>query len=143
VKYPLAISVLLLPVLLAGEETDRAKLFGSWQTPGQSDTQTTWTLAMHEDVVHISVSQANRKLSEFECAASGRECEVKIDGKTAKVSIWFNGPKLVMMETRGSEVEKLRFSTVSEGTQMDIETIPIVPGGKPEILHFTRVSSSQ
>jgi hypothetical protein len=141
VKYPIAIAVLLVQVLFAGDDADRAKLLGAWQTSGQSEALT-WTLAMHGDLIHITVTQDNRKLSEFECAASGRDCDVKVEGKPAKVSMWFNGPKLVVMETRGSEVTKRRFSTTSEGSRMELETIPIVPSGKLETVHLSRTSDS-
>jgi hypothetical protein len=49
--------------------------------------------------------------------------------------MWFNGPKLVELETRGAQVVKRRFSITGDGDTMDLETIPIVPTGKSEITH--------
>jgi hypothetical protein len=53
--------------------------------------------------------------------------------------MWFNGPKLVEIEARGTEVVKRRFSVTGDGDRMDVETIPIVPAGKSETRHFKRV----
>jgi hypothetical protein len=36
---------------------------------------------------------------------------------------------------------KRRFTITGKGDTMDLETIPIVPDGKPEITHFRRVSA--
>ncbi len=46
--------------------------------------------------------------------------------------MWFLGPKLVQLETR-------RFSVTDQGDVMQVELIPISPGGKPETVKFRRV----
>lgn len=69
----------------------------------------------------------------------GRECKIREGGKSATVSMWFNGPKLVELETRGSDVIKRRFSVDEKGETMDVEVIPISQGSKPEVLHFKRI----
>ena len=71
-----------------------------------------------------------------------RECDVKEAGKPMKVSIWFNGPKLVMMETRGNDVLKRRFHATDDGMGIDLETIPIVPQGKTEVVRLQRAPGS-
>lgn len=58
------------------------------------------------------------------------------------MSLWFNGPKLVELETRGTEIVKRRFSIAGDGDTMDLETIPIFPSGKIETAHFKRVPSA-
>jgi hypothetical protein len=58
-----------------------------------------------------------------------------------KVSMCFNGPKLVELETRGNQVVKRRFTVTGDGDTMDLETIPIVPTGKSETTHLRRVPS--
>ena len=72
----------------------------------------------------------------------GKECGVKDAGRRAKVSMYFNGPKLVEMETgaKGTPVVKRRFSIAADGDTMDLETIPLVPAGPTETTHFKRVS---
>ncbi len=89
--------------------------------------------------MHVINSAGAQILVEFECNTVGKECTVKDAGRPSKVSLWFNGPKLVELETRGSQVVKRRFSVTCDGDAMDLETIPIVPNGKGEIKHFKRV----
>jgi len=69
----------------------------------------------------------------------GRECEGKDAGREAKISLWFSGPKLVQLETRGSEVVKRRFAASQPGDSMEIEVIPIVPDGKKQVLKLKRL----
>jgi hypothetical protein len=63
------------------------------------------------------------------------------------VSLWFNGPKLVELETRGSEVVKRRFEIISQGDGanevMEMELIPIVPSEKTQTFRYKRVQSLQ
>lgn len=116
---------------------DRAKLIGAWESHSDGAT---WILAENGDAMHITHVQNDRKLADFECNTAGRECSVKDAGKAVKISMWFNGPKLVLMETRGSEVVKRRFQIGGDGTGMELETIPIVPEGKPEMARLNRAA---
>lgn len=72
----------------------------------------------------------------------GKECASEDAGRRSKVSMWFNGPMLVELETRGSQIVKRRFRITANGDTMDLETIPIVPPGKSETVHFKRVPST-
>src|SRR5690242_435160 len=118
----------LLPALscLAGEN-DRSKLVGAWSPEGAGETRAPWILAAPGDAMHITHVQNDQKLLDIECNTGGRECAVKDSGKPLKVSMWFNGPKLVVMETRGNEVVKRRFHVTGDGGSLELETIPIVP----------------
>ena len=44
------------------------------------------------------------------------------------------------METRSSEVVKWRFHVVGDGDTLELEVIPIAPGGKSEVIHMSRLS---
>jgi hypothetical protein len=57
--------------------------------------------------------------------------------------MWFNGPKLVVMEVRGSEVLKRRFHATDDGSATEVESIPIVPQGKSELVRLTRAPASR
>jgi|SRR5664279_5050254 len=130
---------------LADDGADRANIAGIWelQTGGAKDpgerAGESWILETKEDAVHITRIDDGHKLAEFECNTLGRECEVKDSGHSAKVTFWFNGPKLVQLETRGSRTVKRRFSTVDQGNAMDVEEIPMSPEGKTVVRRFTRV----
>jgi hypothetical protein len=72
----------------------------------------------------------------------GKECEVKDAGRKVKVTLFFNGPKLVVLETRGDEVVKKRFGAVETGDTLELEVIPVAPDGKTETVHFKRVPNA-
>jgi hypothetical protein len=131
--------LLVAAIAIAADGGDRDKLVGAWE----SHDGETWMISENGDAFHITRSQNGHKVADFECNTAGRECDVKESGKPAKISMWFNGPKLVVMETRGSEVVKRRLQAVSDGKEMEIETMPIVPEGKTETSRLTRSVSAQ
>jgi flagellar hook-basal body complex protein FliE len=126
---------------LAESESDRQKLLGSWEQEGatQNSPSSSWTFSAANDSIHVTQLEGGNKIADFACGTAGTSCEVKTSGKKATVSMWFNGPLLVEMETKGSEVIKRRFKILPQGDLMEMEVIPIVPGGKTEILQFKRV----
>jgi hypothetical protein len=65
------------------------------------------------------------------------------EGKPVKVTMWFNGPKLLVMGLRGSQVLKRRFHATDDGSAMEVESIPIVPQGKPESVRLKRTPASR
>ncbi len=116
----------------ADDAADRDKLAGSWESPDGAR----WVLETKPDAIHITQFDHDRKVNDFECNTVGRECEVKEAGKAGKVTMYFNGPRLVVMQTRGSDVVKLRFH--ASGDQLEVETMPIVPQGKTETAKLAR-----
>jgi hypothetical protein len=127
------------PAVRAGETADRDKLAGKWQpAEGQKSDYGTWTLEANDTGVRVLKESNGQKVAEYECNTMGRECEVKEDGHSAKVSMWFNGPKLVQMMTRGSEVVKRRFHVTGDTNTLELEIIPIAPAGKTEVVRLIR-----
>ena len=140
--------VTLSALLLAGsafadDNSGRARLMGRWlQSDGNGETKSTWALESVGGSVHVTSSNGTQTVAEFKCNTVGKECAGKDAGRPSKVSMWFNGPKLVELETRETQVVKRRFSITGDGDTMDLETIPIVPTGKSETTHFKRVPSA-
>lgn len=133
----LALGVLLAAgVAMADDQTDRAKLSGNWQS--DAGNQSSWTLSEDGDSIHIVNSDKGQTVADFKCSTSGKECSVKDSGHSAKVSMWFNGSKLVELETVGSQTVKRRFSVSGSGDTMDLETIPVSGSGSTETVHFKR-----
>jgi hypothetical protein len=95
------------------------------------------------DAIRITETENEKQVSQVECNTAGRECQSKQAGKPVKVSMWFNGPKLVVMEVRGSEVLKRRFHAADDGSSMELEVIHIAPPGKPELLRLARTPASR
>jgi hypothetical protein len=139
-----ALTALLLCVpVLADDVTDRAKLLGSWQALDDSGKQATvWVLEMKGTALHISESLGDMKISEFECAPKGAECEGTDAGNKATVSMYFDGPALVQLETKGSDVTRRRFAVPGQLDVMDLEVRPIVGAGKAVTLHLKRIKTS-
>ncbi len=140
--------VVLSTVLVAGFASDddhamRDKLIGEWQqSDGSGTAKPVWTLQNNGDSMHISNSNGTRTVGEFDCNTLGKECEIDWSGHRSKVSMWFNGAKLVEIETTGNQVIKRRFGVTGDGDSMELETIPIAPDGSSTVAHFKRVPSA-
>ncbi len=133
-----ATALLFAAVMAAQEPGARAKLYGKWHTGNGSAEGETWVIEEKDDAVRLSHSTADQKPIEIECNTMGRECEVKELGKKVKISMWYSGPKLVQIETRGSDVVKRQFAVAENGDTMELEVIPVVPPGKAELVQFKR-----
>ncbi len=123
-------------IAFADDSAERAKLTGTWQGEGQA----VWIFEHQGDAFHIVNSQGDKKIAEFACNL-GKECEVKDGGRKVKVTLFFNGAKLVVLETKGEEVLKRRFGAVETGDTLELEVIPVVPDGKTETLRFKRAQN--
>jgi len=124
----------------AGQIAGREKLLGSWVSLNQTgQTAMVWTFGRSGDAYQIMLVEGSDKIAEYSCKADGQECEIKTSGKKAKMSMWFNGPALIQVETQGSNVVKRRFAVRPTGETMELEVIPVVPGGKTEVIEFKRV----
>jgi hypothetical protein len=134
--------IMVLATAAFGDDvSDRVKLFGVWQ-PAESTPKEAgaWKLESRgTDILRVTQSLGGQTLLEFECSTNGQECDVSESGKGAKVSLYFNGSKLVELETRGKQVVKRRFGIGEDGVTLEIEVIPITAAGKLETLRFRRV----
>jgi hypothetical protein len=134
-------TLLLAGSALAADDAVRAKLTGKWQSDGNGESNSTWTLKEMGETIHVVNSNSTGTIVEFDCNIGGKECAIKHGGHKSKVALWFNGPKLVEMETIGTQVVKRRFTVTGNGDTMDLETIPLVPDGPSETMHFKRADS--
>lgn len=132
----LLLGVSVCATLYADDLTDRAKLSGTWEVADGPDAGATWALEQNGDSIRITQSHKDQQLSRVECNLGGSECQLKDGGRPAKISMWFNGAKLVEMETRGSEITKRSFAVT--GDSMEIQTVSIVPDGKPQVTRLKR-----
>jgi hypothetical protein len=127
----------LCVVARAGDDADRAKLVGTWQAEKGADA-VSWVLAVQGNSMKVTQFDGGSKVAEFVCGTDGSPCEIQAAGKRATVSMWFNGPKLVELETKGSDVVERRFSPVSDAGGMQLEVVPIAPSGETQTLKFKR-----
>jgi len=130
---------LLMPAAVA-QDTDRPNLAGKWQIdPSRSEGANVATLSIQtkdDDSLHYLLESHNGGIAEFECSTDGKECAMTDGGHKAKVSVWYNGDSLVMMETKGNNVVKRRLTVTGATLQMDV--IPIVPQGRTDKLVFVK-----
>jgi hypothetical protein len=137
--YSLMTVVLCVP-LLADDVSDRAKLMGNWQRQDDSaKAATVWLFEMKGAALHITESHGDQKVSECECPPKGSDCEGTVEGKKASVSMYFDGPALVQLMTKGSDVTRRRFAVTGQGDTMEIEVMPIVGADKADTLHLKRI----
>ena len=132
---------LWVPVL-ADDASARAQLIGAWQQQDDSGKGISlWVLETKGNSLHITNSRGDQKLSEIECKP-GAECEGTASGKKSKVTMYFSGPTLVLLETVGSDVIKRQFTVREQPDMMEIEVIPIIGDAKSETLHLKRMPRS-
>jgi len=143
---PIHLTVMLLLSLGAeahpDDQGDRQKLIGSWEPQGAAENTPTssWTFSTARNATRVTQRDGGSKVADFTCGTDGVSCEINVAGRKALVSMWFNGPRLVELETKGSEVVKRRFRILSQGDLMEMEVIPIVPRGKTETFEFKRAA---
>jgi len=139
-----ALSTLLLASSAsADDDAGRAKLAGKWQeSDSNAESKLTWDFEHVCSSVRKTITNGAQKMAQYESNTVGKECTIEDAGRRTKVSLWFNGPKLVELETRGDHVVKRRFSVSDDGNTLEVETIPIFPAGKSETAHFTRVPAT-
>jgi len=141
---PIHLTVFLLLLsgapALADDQNDRKELIGSWvlQSAAANNQAFAWTFSAARNTLQVTQLDGASKVADFSCGTDGVSCEINIGGKKAQVSMWFNGPRLVEMETIGSDVVKRRFRILAQGDLMEMEFIPIVPRGKTETFEFKR-----
>src|SRR4051812_39704582 len=81
---------------LADDQNDRQKLIGSWelQSPSENTTPASWMFSATGSSMHIKQLEGGNEVADFACETNGKSCEIKVGGKKASVSLWFNGPAL-------------------------------------------------
>jgi hypothetical protein len=117
---------------------DRPDLNGKWQlasSPGKLKFETL-LIEQTPDSVKITESAANKKPFDVSCNIDAKECKVK----ERKVSFWYNGPALVMMESSqdGDEVTKTRMIPGADGKTLSLEVMRILPAGASATYKFTK-----
>jgi uncharacterized protein YycO len=114
-------------------------LSGTWQS--QSNGAQKWVLDQKSDKIHIKEMEGDKVEADFTCSLYGQECPVKLDGRSEKITMYFNGDKLVELHDRGSETIKQRLAVSADGKTLTVETVPLSSDQKVETESFSRQSS--
>ena len=131
----------------AAAAADRPDLNGVWQLSNSAGAESKFkseTLTIHQgdDTVQITEDRTARNGKEMkddiQCNTSGQECKLK----TERVSLYYNGQRLVMLETQRDIVTKKRFTTSEDGKTLNLEVIHIAPGAqRTETFTYTKQTS--
>jgi hypothetical protein len=135
---------ILLAVLVAGGFS--AGILA--QTPTEPDVSGTWVQSSNQAVkwvfdqkdgkMHVQEMNGDKVVGDFTCALSGQECQVKEDGQSVKVMLYYNGPKLIAIRVHGDDALKQRLSVSADGKTLQVETVPLSASQKAETLTFQR-----
>jgi hypothetical protein len=148
----LAMAAMLLGAGAAPLRADAPKpnLTGTWKldqtkgTAGHGGPELRIAIDQTDDAIHIKETRgANTKgdVSEFTCNTLGNACKMNDGGEKARVTVYFNGPTLVVLKThgrRGSSIVKQRLSLAPSGDALVVEILPIEPQGKTEKLLLSK-----
>jgi hypothetical protein len=127
---------------------DRPSLSGTWKIdqarsqPGDKDI--VLVIDQNRDSIHIQEIRGPKPkedVSDFTCDTMGKQCPMQDAGDKAEVSVYYNGPVLIVLKTHGrpgSSVEKRRLSLSPSGDSLMVDVIPIVPEGQTEKLLFSK-----
>jgi len=139
----LGIAIIFCAAACADNTDDRGKLMGSWQMEPAAEAGAQWSFSAQGDSVKVTEMESGNKVADFVCATTGTPCDVKISGKKASVSLWYNGAKLVELEQRGSDTVERKFAVAAGADQMEVEVLQMTQGGKSETLKFKRSAAAK
>lgn len=135
-------AILVLPfiftcrIVASTGETGTPGFSGKWAL--QQDTSVELVLEQTSDSIQLRETKAGTMKTEYVCNTNGKECPAKDEGHSAKVSLWFNGPKLVEIISRGHELTRRRYSIADDGATLRVEVSTMSGAAKNETLVYTR-----
>jgi len=136
---------------------DRPELNGVWRLDTAHSTLSesrlksqTLTIKQEDESIKIddTATEENgkdRKL-QYECNTNGNECSLKVNGQPFKVSAYYNGAVLVLIEQRkGNDLTtRKRMKTSEDGKTLTIEIANLGrPGQKPDSLVYTKSDAAK
>ncbi|HZL57260.1 MAG TPA: hypothetical protein VFC21_09275 [Bryobacteraceae bacterium] len=122
--------------MASAQTASQPSLSGTWVL--QKDSSVKLVVEQMPEKIHVKEMKGDQVRTEFTCNVDGKDCAIKEDGHSAKVALWFNGPKLVELVTRGTEVTRRRFTMTNDGKSLEVESSPMSEQGKTEIVAYSR-----
>jgi len=135
-RLALGAFVCLLAGGVAAAQTSPPALSGTWVL--RKDPSVKLVVEQTPDKIHVQEFRGDQVLTEYTCNTVGKDCEMQEEGHPAKVSLWFNGSKLVELRTKGNEVTRRRFTLAPDGHSLEVELSALSNNGKTEILAYSR-----
>ena len=134
---PILYALLAFTALAAQADNlaDRAHLIGHWVQNGGSAA---WIIDGASGELRVTEIGRDAPVAGFLCNTDGHDCQVKIAGHKAIVSLYYNGPALVQLETIGEQIVKRRFTILPSGNTMKVEVMPMSGHAPSQELEFER-----
>ncbi|MCC6590718.1 MAG: hypothetical protein IT168_28765 [Bryobacterales bacterium] len=126
--------------LVAGDKPDYS---GTWRTEGSSASDAAIQIRLKDKEIRLRDAGATE---EIVCNTVGKECQIKLDGKPAKVSYYYNGPMLVEWRLEGKDgkhVTKIRRKLSEDRRKMTVEIMPIEPQGSTREVTYIRIDDDR
>jgi len=146
------VAPLLFPLLVSGD-AGNPNFTGNWQMDtaksqvedGRLVTLTIQNVSDKIKMVRVVREKDGKEVtSQFVCGTGGTECEYDEGGQKAKVSLWYNGPALVVLKTNGSKEDTSDEWTMKLSSDTHTLTVAlehIDPTSKEETLVFSKHAS--
>lgn len=139
---------LLFPVLLSAD-SPTSDFTGTWQMDsaksqvedGRIVSLTIEKVSNQIKMVRVVREKDGKEVTaQFVCATGGKECEFDGGGYKAKVSLWYNGPALVVLKTEGPKEDASDEWTfkLSDPKTLTVALEHIDPANKTETLVFSK-----
>jgi hypothetical protein len=144
------VALLLFAVAAIKADQGKPNLSGTWKIdPARSQLDRTtkdlvFIIEEKGQQIHVKEIRGPHPqddVSEFTCGTMGRDCAMQDGKEKANVSVYYNGPLLVILKTHGrkdSVAEKQRLSLSPAGDSLTVEVMPIEPEGRPEKLVLSK-----
>jgi hypothetical protein len=148
-----AAAPLLLSFLLRADSATPPDFGGTWQMDRASskvDDGRNVSLAIQEvsskfKVVRVVHERDGKEItSQFVCPADGSSCEFDEGGYKAKVSLWYDGPALIVLKTDGPKADSVmqwKIQLDPASNKLTVALSHIEPSGKDETIVFDRAAS--
>ena len=152
----LALALLAAPILFSSlllADDSPPNFSGTWQLDSAKSPAAageTVTLTIQDSSGKITFTRvAHEKdgkevTSRFSCQTGGSQCEFDEGGHKAKVSLWYNGPALVILKTDGPKedsVTQWKLQLSPDKHTLNVEFTHIEPNEKAEDLVFDKQAS--
>ncbi len=140
----------LFGAALGSATEGKADLSGTWKLDqarsesGQINKDLVLFIEEKDQSIHIKETRGSNlrdDVSDFTCDTLGKPCTMQDGPDKANVTVYYNGPVLVVLKTNGRKsdsVSKWRLSLAPAGDSLAVEVMHIDPQGKTEKLVFSR-----
>ena len=124
----------------SNQTSNQPDVSGTWVS--ENNDHVTWILTQKNDALHTVESAGDKSSADFTCPLTGQTCDVKIDGHSEKMMVYYNGGWLVEILEGHSGVTKRRLSVSADGKVLTVELVPLSSQDKGEKMLFRRENTT-